>query len=256
MKHTATHHILVFLAILSGAEAFVSSWHQVRRRCTTVVVYAGRKDTCDVAVFGGGFGGLYTALAISRNARKQKKRVDVALVDPQDQFVFLPLLYDLTEGTATPAEVCPYYKDILADTGVRHIKGTFNDFSASDLHSANVTSYNDDITLSFRSSVVAVGATPESILASVRGASDLVQPFYTQRDAEATRELLKSLEAQISIHGSKPRIAIVGGGFGGVELAACVKRRLREADVTLLTRGPPMAGTRAEPLVDLSLIHI
>jgi NADH dehydrogenase FAD-containing subunit len=56
--------------------------------------------------------------------------------------------------------------------------------------------------------------------------------------------------------GLKPRIAIVGGGYGGVELAACVKRRLKDCDVTLLTRGSPMKGTRAEPLVDKALSRL
>jgi NADH dehydrogenase FAD-containing subunit len=214
-------------------------------------------DQCDVAIFGGGFGGLYTALAIAREARMKGKSFDVAIVDPSTQFVFLPLLYDLTVGTATSAEVCPKYQDILRGTGVRHIQAAFDEFSSPSFHSAQIHLHGTNSTkeLSFRTSVVAVGATPESSLASVPGAADYVQPFYTQENAEQTGKLLQELEYLIE-KGSVPRIAIIGGGYGGVELAACVKRRLSKSQVTLLTRGPPMKGTRAEELVDKALKKI
>jgi hypothetical protein len=89
-------------------------------------------------------------------------------------------------------------------------------------------------------------------LASIPGASKYAQPFYTQDDARKTGELLENLELQVK-EGRSPRIAIIGGGYAGVELAACVKRRIPKSVVTLLTRGPPMKGTRAEDLVDKAL---
>lgn len=224
-------------------------------------------DRCDVAIMGGGFGGLYTALAISREAKKNGKTVDIALVDQSDRFVFLPLLYDLTIGTASEGEVCPTYEVLLEGTGVRLIKASFDGFSnnADDkpLSEAVLTSVNEPMygrensnkivtNLSFRASVVAVGSSPQSILASVAGAEEFAQPFYTRDDAYATRELLFQMEQKIR-QGEIPNIAIVGGGFGGVELAACVARRLPEARVTLVSNRAPMAGTRAEPLVKQAL---
>eukprot|EP00980_Cylindrotheca_fusiformis_P021363 scaffold8240_cov133-Cylindrotheca_fusiformis.AAC.8 len=211
-------------------------------------------DECDIAVFGGGFGGLYTALAISREARMKGMSLDIAIVDPSKQFVFLPLLYDLTVGTATSAEVCPLYQDILRGTGVRHVQGKFDGFSSSSFRSAQFFSQKTNSTtdLSFRTSVVAVGSTPESSLALVPGAAECTQPFYTQENAEEMGKLLRVLDARAEM-GEFPRIAIIGGGYGGVELAACMKRRLPKSQVTLLTRGPPMKGTRAEKLVDKAL---
>jgi NADH dehydrogenase FAD-containing subunit len=114
------------------------------------------------------------------------------------------------------------------------------------------SSSSDKSCLSFRTSVVAVGATPESILASVPGASKYAQPFYTQENAQETRALLEALELQVT-KGHTPRIAIIGGGYAGVELAASVKRRIPKSAVSLLTRGPPMKGTRAEDLVNKAL---
>jgi hypothetical protein len=65
----------------------------------TVLCVVGVDETCDVAVFGGGFGGLYTAISLASQARSKGQRLEVALVDPSDRFVFLPLLYDLVVGT-------------------------------------------------------------------------------------------------------------------------------------------------------------
>lgn len=228
-------------------------------------------DDCDVAVMGGGFGGLYTALAISREAKKKGKTIDVTLVDPSDRFVFLPLLYDLTMGTASEWEVCPTYEELLEGTGIRYMQASFDGFSTNTDSKKNAPSEalltavrkqaygkNDDddsdakIILSFDAAVVAVGATPQSFLDAVPGASEFSQPFYTKDDAYATRELLFRMEQRIR-QGENPQIAVVGGGYGGVELSACVARRLPKACVTLMSRGPPMAGTRAEPLVEQAL---
>lgn len=218
-------------------------------------LYQAKHDSCDVAIYGGGFGGLYTALAISREAKMKGKKLDVALIEPSENFVFLPLLYDLTVGTATEAEVCPAYNDLLVGTGVRQIRASLDSFITADhLQSAilkpSLPSAPSE--LSFRAAVLAVGASPNSILRNVPGASEYTQPFYAEADAKNTRRLLSHLEDQVRL-GKRPRIGVVGGGFAGVELAASIKRRIRTANVTLLTRGPPMAGTRAEPLINKAL---
>jgi NADH dehydrogenase FAD-containing subunit len=235
-------------------------------------LYATRRDRCDVAIFGGGFGGLYTALAMDR---MQKERnllpgksfdpLDIALIDPSDDFVFLPLLYDLTMGTASTREVCPSYEELLEGTCIRHIKASFDCFCSTSnkdgmavqLSDASSSSSSDDnlISLSFdKAAVLAVGATPQSILEQVPGASRYTQPFYNQDNAMETRDILFRLDQQIRRRGdTAPGVAVVGGGYGGVELAACLARRLSQANVTLLTRGPPMKGTRAECLVDQAL---
>ena len=157
---------------------------------------------------------------------------------------------------ASEAEVCPMYAELLEDTGIRHVKASFGNFTTPDLYSANITKANGDCSkLAFRASVVSVGATPQSTLSSIPGATKYAQPFYTREHAQETKMLLEKMERRVR-NGLKPRIAIVGGGYGGVELAACVKRRLSQCDVTLLTRGPPMSGTRGEALVDKALSRL
>jgi NADH dehydrogenase len=266
---------------------------------SSLVLKATQYDRCDVAIFGGGFGGLYTALALEEQLNRkrelstpskssssssttaktrQSKPVDIVLVDPGDRFVFLPLLYDLTMGTATEGEVCPTYAELLKGTRIRHVKASFDGFvtpnniaaqgentidasvSTARLHYPSHNRQDDEIgedvdeiRLSFDAAVVSTGATPQDILSAVPGASEYVQPFYTREDAWATRDVLFRLDQKIR-RGERPRVAVVGGGYGGVELAACLARRLPGAEaVTLMTRGPPMKGTRAEPLVEKAL---
>jgi NADH:ubiquinone reductase (non-electrogenic) len=226
---------------------------------TNIALYAApaNSESCDVAIFGGGFGGLYSALAIAREARQSGQKLDVALVEPTDTFVFLPLLYDLTVGTASEGEVCPTLKEILEGTGVRHIRASLDSFASPFCSQANLVLATDDeiletSSLSFRAAVVSVGASPESILKSVPGATEFSQPFYRAKDAFKTRRLLQSLESQVRA-GKSPRVAVVGGGYAGVELAASVKRKIPKAGVVLLARSAPMAGTRVEKLVDKAL---
>ena len=239
---------IAIVLIAQRIDAFSLSSSSTTTRPTTKLA-AQNSGSCDVAIFGGGFGGLYTALAISREARLRKRDdLVIKLIDPSDEFVFLPLLYDLTVGTATEAEVCPRYSDLLQGTGIEHVKGSLRSLSGQQ---AVLTTSTDDV-LQFRSAVISVGASPESILQAVPGASEFAQPFYTRVDAIKTKRLLSKLEQK----GGELKIAVVGGGFGGVELAASVQRRIPGAEVTLLSKGPPMARTRAEGLVNQALMKL
>jgi NADH dehydrogenase FAD-containing subunit len=56
---------------------------------------------CNFAIYGGGFGGLYAALTLAGS----NPNLDIVLVEPSESFVFLPLLYNLTIGTATESYV-------------------------------------------------------------------------------------------------------------------------------------------------------
>ena len=63
-----------------------------------------------VVIVGGGFGGLYTALALAA----ERDHPPVLLVEPQEHFLFLPLLYELLSGELRSWEIAPRYDSLLA----------------------------------------------------------------------------------------------------------------------------------------------
>ena len=182
-------------------------------------------DAPDIAVLGGGFGGLYTALRLSSLDWGSGPKPRVTLIDRSDRFIFLPMLYELTTGAVADWEVSPLFDDLLQGSDVRFVRA---DVSSIDLESRFVeisqrpTSGGEPTTrqLAFDSCVVALGAEPAPV--SVPGAERAL-PFYTLDDALAVRkELLRRWPSDPS---DPPlRVAVVGGGYIGVELAANLVR--------------------------------
>jgi len=64
-----------------------------------------QKPAQNVVIVGGGFGGLYTALALAQ----RKHHPPVLLIEPNDRFLFLPLLYELLSGELRGWEIAPRY---------------------------------------------------------------------------------------------------------------------------------------------------
>ena len=76
----------------------------------------------EIAVLGGGFGGLYTALRLCSLDWSGGPRPRVTLVDRDERFSFSPMLYELVAGTATCWEVAPLYEELLEGSGVEFVR--------------------------------------------------------------------------------------------------------------------------------------
>ena len=90
--------------------------------------------------------------------------------------------------------------------------------------------------------VIAVGTSPGDI--GVPGAREHAIPLSSLEDAQRTAAAMRGVAAAASVSaGGRQRVAIVGGGLAGVELAGVVAGRLGEAaTVELLTPGQGRAG--------------
>ena len=62
-----------------------------------------------VVIVGGGFGGLFTALALQR----RQPNCPIVLVEPRERFLFQPLLYELLSDELQSWEVAPRYDQLL-----------------------------------------------------------------------------------------------------------------------------------------------
>ncbi|OVA06934.1 FAD-dependent pyridine nucleotide-disulfide oxidoreductase [Macleaya cordata] len=219
-----------------------------------------------VCILGGGFGGLYTALRLESLVWPNDKKPQVLLIDQSDRFVFKPMLYELLSGEVDTWEIAPRFSDLLANTSVQFFQDRVKLLHPSDQlgmnsstasSSGGIVHLESGLLIEYDWLVLALGA--ESKLDVVPGAMEYALPFSTLEDACKVDNKLKTLEREKFGKDSSPiRVAIVGCGYAGVELAATVSERLQNkgivqainVETTICPAAPP--GNREAALKVLS----
>lgn len=171
-----------------------------------------------ICILGGGFGGLYTALRLSQLPWEEAQKPEIVLVDKSDRFLFSPLLYELLTGELQTWEIAPPFVEVLAGTGVRFYQGRVADIDIDEQR----VHLQDGPEIPYDRLVLALGG--ETPLDMVPGATSYAFPFRTITDAYRLEERLRLLEESDA---DKIRVAIVGGGYSGVELACKLADRLQ-----------------------------
>ncbi len=182
-----------------------------------------------ICILGGGFGGLYTALRLNELPWQDHSKPEIILVDQNDRFLFSPLLYELITEEVQAWEIAPPYNELLADTEIRFIQDTVNQI---DINSKQIdlTAYSR---LSYDYLALALGGTTPTDL--VKGAKEYAISFRTLNDGFRVKEKLRNLENSDL---DKIRVAIVGGGYSGVELAVKIADRLgSRGRIRIIERG-------------------
>jgi NADH:ubiquinone reductase (non-electrogenic) len=172
-----------------------------------------------ICILGGGFGGLYTALRLNELPWRKSEQPEITLVDSRDRFLFSPFLYELLTGELQTWEIAPPFEQLLQNTNIRFCQQVV---TAIDIEAKEVQ-LSEGEALTFDYLVLAMGG--ETPLDIVPGAAEYAIPFRTIEDAYRLEERLRLLEASDQ---DKIRIAIVGGGYSGVELACKLADRLQE----------------------------
>jgi demethylphylloquinone reductase len=187
---------------------------------------AASAEAVRICILGGGFGGLYCALALHRRSRSLAQPLHITLVEPRDRFNFTPLLYELLTQELAPWEIGPTYSDLLRHTTVdlrpdwvEHI----------DLAQQKV-SLRHGAPLAYDYLVVALGSQMRP--PAIAGSDAHTLPFTTLADAEHLDRRLSDLE-----HLPQVRVVVAGAGPSGVELACKLSDRLgRRGQVTVVDR--------------------
>ncbi|MEH2377933.1 MAG: NAD(P)/FAD-dependent oxidoreductase [Nostoc sp.] len=177
------------------------------------------QQTSRICILGGGFGGLYTALRLSQLPWESTQKPEIVLVDQSDRFLFSPLLYELLTGELQTWEIAPPFEEILQGTGVRFYQGVVSGIDI-DQQRVNIQSGPE---IAYDRLVLALGG--ETPLDLVPGATSYAYTFRTISDAYRLEERLRFLEESDA---DKIRVAIVGAGYSGVELACKLADRLGE----------------------------
>ena len=182
-----------------------------------------------ICILGGGFGGLYTALRLSQLPWETNQAPEIILIDQQDRFLFAPFLYELVTGEMQTWEIAPPFEELLAETGVRFHQGQVTAIAIEDKQ----VHLKSSVSLGYDKLVIAMGG--KTSLPTVPGVRDYALPFRNLEDAYRLKERLRLLEQSPA---EKIRIAVVGGGYSGVELACKLGDRLGERGrLRLIERG-------------------
>ena len=191
-----------------------------------MVESAATPVTAPVVIVGGGFGGLYTALALAG----RRQHPPILLIDPNDRFLFLPLLYELLSGELRSWEIAPRYDTLLAGKGVAWLQDRVVRIDSDNglIHTGAGRQ------LAFSRLVLATGAQANSF--GIPGVVEHCYSFRTLADVERLQGLIRKLRER-----ARPlqRLAVVGAGASGVELACKLADQLQgSAIVELIEQGP------------------
>ncbi|NEO98618.1 MAG: NAD(P)/FAD-dependent oxidoreductase [Symploca sp. SIO2E9] len=170
-----------------------------------------------ICILGGGFGGLYTALRLSQLPWEKHKQPQITLVDRNDRFLFSPLLYELLTGELHTWEIAPPFEELLANTSVRFTQAAVAGIEVTEQR----VQLQNGQELAYDRLVLALGG--ETPLDMAPGVDEYGIPFRTVTDAYRLEERLRVLEESDA---DKIRVAIVGAGYSGVELACKLAERL------------------------------
>ena len=181
-----------------------------------------------VVLVGGGFGGLFTALALA----EQPAHRPILLIEPRERFLFLPLLYELLSHELRSWEIAPRYDALLAGRGVAWLQDrvTRVDSSGHLIHTAAGRQ------IGYSQVVIASGSSTESF--GVPGVAEHALSFRSLEDVQRLQALITTLQQR-----QRPlqRLAVVGGGASGVELACKLADEVKgSALVELLEQGPQL----------------
>ncbi len=182
----------------------------------------------DILIAGGGYAGLWAAVAAARQAEAAGRSLDIALVSREPWLTARPRLY---ERDLTRAEAQHALAPVLEAVGARLIEG---EVTAIDREGRSL-SLADGRRLAGRALVLALGsrARPAPFAGHVHGVD-------TWAEAEAFWAAVRA-EA-----GGEAAIAVIGAGFTGIELALELagwrEAEAPRARILLIDQARPAAG--------------
>ncbi|MFN7899664.1 MAG: NAD(P)/FAD-dependent oxidoreductase [Synechococcaceae cyanobacterium] len=188
-----------------------------------------------VLIIGAGFAGLYAALALAA----QPAPPSILLIEPRERFLFLPLLYELLSGELPLWQVAPRYDALLAGHGIAWLAERAERIDAE----ASRVQTSSGQWFAYDRLVIACGGDSDHF--GIPGAEQHSLGFRSLDDVARLQGLLERPNPGPS--GSPRRLAVVGAGPTGVELA-CKLADLSGGTtlIDLIEQGPqPLPGSPA-----------
>jgi NADH:ubiquinone reductase (H+-translocating) len=184
-----------------------------------------------VVILGGGFAGIYTAMALEKSLATAED-FDIVLVNKENYFVFQPMLPEVISGAIGLLDVVSPIRRMLPRTDL-HVR----DVEQVDLEKKVVVTSPGfrphPHVIPFDHLVLAMGSVTD--FRGLRGLPEHAFPFKNLGDALTLRNhVIRALdEASIERHDEALRkqlltFVVAGGGFSGVEVVAELNDFVRE----------------------------
>jgi NADH:quinone reductase (non-electrogenic) len=179
----------------------------------------------DVIVIGGGFAGLTAVRQLSR----YKKYIRVTLIDEKTTFDFLPCLPDILSSKIHPKHLTNNFSNICHEYG-----GLFVNETVTNIDFKTKTIFTNVSEILFDYVLVASGSRTN---------------FYGDEKIKKHAYALDNIDNAIKLKGildseNITTVAIVGGGYTGVEVATHIrylfKNQAKEKRIVILERGPSL----------------
>ena len=203
-----------------------------------------------IVVLGGGFAGVSTAQALTKQLRREKRLargqrdqgMSVTLINRDNYFVFQPLLADIISGAIETTHVVVPLRRMLRDVGVEvgyieEIDPTGRRVLVRQRQSGRRFSIHYDALVIALGSVTDFRAVPGMAEHAV-GVRTLGDAFYLRNRALAMLEEAAT-EPDADRRNMLLTFVVVGGGSTGVEVAAELEDLLRTAHRTFATLPRP-----------------
>lgn len=190
------------------------------------------KKQARIAIIGGGFGGLFSALGLAGAG-------EVTLISDVDHFTFRPMLYEYLSGEVEAWHIAPHYTELIDDQ-IRFIKG---DVASIDFDAREIEIEGRASRASYDVLVLAVGGVTNYW--GIEGAEQHTMPFRGIADADALRqrmvEALDRVPPDAAPQDARRALtfAVVGGGASGVELSTKMADLLYDAFRRRALQGEP-----------------
>ena len=185
--------------------------------------------TPHIVIAGGGYVGMYTALALQRQLRKGEARVTV--IEPRSAMTYQPFLPEAAAGSLEPRHVVVPLRRTL--TGCHVVTARVSAIDHAN-HSVRVEPVEGDAyDLAYDTLVVALGSVARTL--PIPGLATHGMGFKQIEEAIALRNhVLDRLDVAASVPDSRIRrsaltFVFVGGGYAGVEALAEIEDMVRFA---------------------------